>query len=248
MSSASVGFHCPECTRTGKQKVYTRANWSDALHQPLVARVLIAMNAAENVAGLASQSTNAMAGRGGFAIDGGLIAFKVADGEWWRIITAGFLHAGLLHLAFNMLALWNLSSLLEGTLGRSRFLAVYAVSLITGSLGVLLLSPDALTVGASGAVFGLMGALVIAQRARGLDPWSSGIGTVIGLNLLITFTIPGISIGGHLGGLAGGLLSGWILLDLGPRLKQQPWLPLAIVGAVGVAAFAACLVVAEGAV
>ena len=113
MSSASVGFHCPECTRTGKQKVYTRANWSDAIHRPLVARVLIAINVAVFVAGLAAQSNNAVAGRGGFALDGGLFGPAVADGEWWRIVTAGFLHAGLLHLGFNMLALWNLSSLLE---------------------------------------------------------------------------------------------------------------------------------------
>ena len=247
MHTASVGFHCPECTRTGKQKVYTRANWSDALHRPTVARVLIAMNVAVFVAGLVSESRNAVAGRGGFALDGGLFGPAVADGEWYRIVTAGFLHAGLMHLGFNMLALWNLASVLEGALGRARFIAVYFVSLLTGSLGVLLLSPDDLTVGASGAVFGLMGALVIAQRARGIDPWSSGLGSIIGINLMITFLIPGISIGGHLGGLAGGLLTGWILLDAGPRLVKQPWAPLAVVGAIGAAAFVGCLVAAQAA-
>jgi membrane associated rhomboid family serine protease len=248
MSTASVGFHCPECARTGRQKVLTRANWSDAARRPAVARVLIGANVAVFVAGLVSTSNNAVAGRGGFVLDGGLLARDVADGEWWRIVTAGFLHAGLLHLLFNMLALFNLASLLEPVLGPVRFVAVYLVSLLTGSFGVLLLSPDARTVGASGAVFGLMGAVVIAQRARGLDPWSSGIGGVIGINLLITFLIPGISIGGHLGGLAGGLLTGWVLLDLGPRVLKNPsWAPVAVVAGIGVAAFVGCLAVASAA-
>lgn len=243
MSTASVGFHCPECARSGRQKVYTRANWSDAMRRPVVGRALIAANVAVFVAGLASQSRNAVAGRGGFIADGGLFGPAVESGEWWRIVTAGFLHAGLLHLLFNMLALFNLAAILEPALGRARLVAVYAVSLLTGSLGVLVLSPDALTVGASGAVFGLMGGLVVAQRARGMDPWSSGIGTVIALNLFITFTIPGISIGGHIGGLVGGLVCTWILLDAGPRAFKQPWAPLAAVGALGVAAFVASLLV-----
>lgn len=243
MSTASVGFHCPECARSGRQKVYTRANWSDAMRRPVVGRALIAANVAVFVAGIASQSRNAVAGRGGFIADGGLFGPAVESGEWWRIVTAGFLHAGLLHLLFNMLALFNLAAILEPALGRARLVAVYAVSLLTGSLGVLVLSPDALTVGASGAVFGLMGALVVAQRARGMDPWSSGIGTVIALNLFITFTIPGISIGGHIGGLVGGLVCTWILLDAGPRAFKQPWAPLAAVGALGVAAFVASLLV-----
>lgn len=243
MSTASVGFHCPECARSGRQKVYTRANWSDAMRRPFVGQALIAINVAVFVAGLASQSRNAVAGRGGFIVDGGLLGAAVDAGDWWRVVTAGFLHAGLLHLLFNMLALFNLATILEPALGRARFVAVYVVSLLTGSLGVLVLSPDALTVGASGAVFGLMGALVVAQRARGIDPWSSGIGTVIALNLFITFTIPGISIGGHIGGLIGGLVCTWILLEGGPRAFKQPWVPLAAVGALGVAAFVGSLVV-----
>jgi membrane associated rhomboid family serine protease len=248
MSTASVGFHCPECAKSGRQKVLTRANWSDAARSPNVARVLIAANVAVFVAGLLSTSSNAVAGRGGFALDGGLLARDVADGEWWRVITAGFLHAGMLHLLFNMLALFNLASMLEPALGAVRFVAVYFVSMLTGSFGVLLLSPDARTVGASGAVFGLMGAAVVAQRARGIDPWSSGLGGVIGINLLITFLIPGISIGGHLGGLAGGMLAGWVLLELGPSaLKKPTWAPVAVLAGIGVAAFVGCLVVATAA-
>jgi membrane associated rhomboid family serine protease len=243
MATASVGFHCPECARTGRQKVYTGAAIR-AMNRPVVAQVLIAANAVVFVLGLADSARNAMAGRGGFAVDGGLFGPAVAAGEWWRIVTSGFLHAGMIHLLFNMLALYNLAMVLEPALGRARFVAVYATSLLTGSFGVLLLSPNSLTVGASGAVFGLMGALVVAQRARGIDPFASGLGGLIGINLLITFTIPGISIGGHVGGLLGGLVSGWILLELGPRSLRQPWAPLALVAALGAAAFAGSLAIA----
>jgi membrane associated rhomboid family serine protease len=187
---------------------------------------------------LANESQNAVAGRGGFIVDGGLLGREVAGGEWWRIVTSGFLHAGLMHLLFNMLALYNLGRILEPTIGRVRFAVLYATSLLAGSFGVLILSPDALTVGASGAVFGLMGALVAAQRATGVDPWSSGVGGLIGINLLITFTIPGISIGGHVGGLVGGLVAGWVLVDAGPQAFRQRWAPTALVAVLGAAAFA----------
>jgi membrane associated rhomboid family serine protease len=241
MNSASVGFHCPECSRSGKQKVYTRANIA-ALNRPLLTQVLIGLNAVVFVAGLANSSRNALAGRGGFIDDGGLAAFFVEQGEWWRIITSGFLHAGLMHLAFNMLALWNLGQVLEPALGRLRFGAVYATSLLTGSLGVLLLSPDALTVGASGAVFGLMGALFVVMHSRGIDPFATGLGWIIGLNLLITFTVPNISIGGHLGGLAGGAASALVLTRGAKQIGTQQ--AVAAVVAIGAAAFAASLVVA----
>jgi membrane associated rhomboid family serine protease len=241
MHQASVGFHCPECTKAGKQKVYTRANLQ-VLNRPLLTQVVIGINAAVFLAGVASESGDAFAGRGGFALDGGLFGPLVADGEWYRIITAGFLHAGLLHLGFNMFLLFQLGSMLEPALGRLRFGATYLVSLLTGSLGVLLLSPNSLTVGASGAVFGLMGLMFVAQRARGLDPWSSGIGSTIGINLLITFTIPGISIGGHVGGLVGGLACGWLLYEGSQTMGKQQ--ALAAVVALGAAAAVGCILVA----
>ncbi len=254
MSTASVGFHCPECARSGRQKVYTRATLDRTFNRPLVTLGLIVVNAAVFVAGLAYESGSGLA-RAGLERVGGLLGETqffgdvglvrgVADGDWWRIVTSGFLHANEIHLLFNMLALYNLGRLMEPALGRARFATIYGVSLLTGSFGVLLLSPDELTVGASGAVFGLMGALVVAQQARGIDPWSSGIGMVIGINLLITFTLPQISIGGHVGGLAGGLLSGWVLLDAGPRAFGQPWAPVAAAAALGVAAAGGCFVVA----
>jgi membrane associated rhomboid family serine protease len=137
----------------------------------------------------------------------------VAEGEWWRIITGGFLHANLLHLAFNMYALYIVGGAMERVVGWPRFLTIYMVSLLGGSAGALLTTdPFIPTVGASGAIFGLFGAFVFLQMSRGMNPMQGGIGPTILLNLLITFAIPGISKGGHIGGLVAGLICGYILL------------------------------------
>lgn len=144
----------------------------------------------------------------------GQVVGGVAGGELYRLLTGGFLHAGLLHLGFNMWVLWILGSQLEPALGRVRFAGLYVSSLLAGSMGVMLTEPLAATVGASGAVFGLMGAAFALQHARGINPWKSGVGGLILLNVLITFAVPGISIGGHLGGLAGGAAVGWTLVQL----------------------------------
>jgi membrane associated rhomboid family serine protease len=234
MTTASVGFHCPECSRSGRQQVYTKGA-IDRLNRPVLTQAIIGLNALVFVAGVVNSSRNAFSGRGGFIGDGGLFGPAVADGEWYRLVTSGFLHAGLLHLGLNMYLLYLLGSALEPAFGRARFAAVYATSLLCGSLGVMVLDPNALTVGASGAVFGLMGAMFLAYRARGIDPWSSGIGATIGINLLFTFTIPGISIGGHVGGLLGGLASAWLLLDGSRSVGSRQ--ALGAVVALGVAAF-----------
>jgi membrane associated rhomboid family serine protease len=173
--------------------------------------------------------------------DLGLFGPAVADGEWWRIVTSGFLHFGILHLAFNMLLLWWLGQMLEPSLGRVRYVLAYAVSLLAGSLGALLLDPDALTGGASGAVFGLMAAAVLLLRRRGVDPMQSGLGGLLVINLLLTFLRPGISIGGHLGGLVGGALAALLL----GALEDRPWwLSSAALVVLGGAVAGGCLWVA----
>ncbi|RMH71365.1 MAG: rhomboid family intramembrane serine protease, partial [Actinomyces sp.] len=144
------------------------------------------------------------------------------------------LHDGLIHLAFNMWALWILGSQLERVLGRARFTGLYVGSLLAGAFGVLLVSPDVPTVGASGAVFGLMGAALMVQRAAGIDPWSSGLGAVIAVNLLITFAVPRISLGGHLGGLLGGVILGAVLVE-SLRRRWDTGVTLAVTAAVAVA-------------
>ena len=137
-------------------------------------------------------------------LDLGLLGSLVADGEWYRLVTSGFTHAGLLHLAFNSIVIWQFGSLLEPAIGKPRFVALYLASLLAGAAGALVLSPDSLTVGASGAAFGLVGAAAVGLHRRGINIWSSGIGMMLVINLVITFAVPGISVGGHLGGLAAG--------------------------------------------
>ena len=238
MNTASVGFHCPECAKSGKQKVYTKSAIA-RLNRPMATLSIIGVNVAVFVAGVIYSSRNALSGEGGFIVDGGLYGPSVADGEWYRLVTSGFLHAGLVHLGLNMYLLYILGSSLEPALGRARFLAVYFASLLSGSLGVIVLQPEALTVGASGAVFGLMGALFVFARIRGIDPWSSGIGSLIVINLIFTFAIPGISIGGHLGGLLGGAASAFLLEGTRTLAPKQ-----ALAAVVGLAAAAFGLAIA----
>ena len=162
----------------------------------------------------------------------------VAAGECWRLVTSGFLHdpRNPLHLGFNMYVLYWLGTMLEPVLGHARASSGSTSPRCSpGSLGALLLTdPSAATIGASGAVFGLMAAAFVMQRARGINPMQSGIGPVILLNLGITFLIPGISIGGHLGGLAGGALAALAIDNLGakrrgragagaPRARRSRW-------------------------
>jgi membrane associated rhomboid family serine protease len=234
MTTTSVGMRCPECSRQTTQ-VRRIATTSD---RPVVTTIIIAVNILVFF-GMSSSSGGSFGSAGGslfrqFALDGP----DVANGEWWRLITSGFMHSGLLHIGFNMYILWFLGNLLEPSLGPVRFGALYLASLLSGSFGALLLSPNAVTVGASGAVFGLMGAAFVLHRAQGINPMQSGIGPLILLNLGISL-IPGlnISIGGHLGGLVGGALAA-LLMELAARQRRGVVLPVvacALVGAVAVA-------------
>ncbi len=229
MTPASVGFHCPECTRSGSQRVYTAGSLRT---RPLVTSALIAMNLAVFVL---TRGTSGESWQLGLlpidpqqSADFGMFEPLVADGEWYRVFTSGFLHADLLHLGFNMAMLWILGSQLEPAVGRLRFALLYLAGLVGGSFGVVLVSQTALTVGASGAVFGLMGAAIAGQRANGTSPWDSGLGGLLMINLVFTFAIPGISIGGHLGGLAGGYLAGLTLFEFAPRTASKWVAPLTL--------------------
>lgn len=134
----------------------------------------------------------------------------VAAGQWYRVLTSGFLHANLIHIGFNGYLLYQLGRMLEVPLGSSRLLAVYLAGLFGGSAGALLLSYNALTIGASGAVFGLMGAAMVGLRRAGVNPWTSQIGALVLLNLVFTFVISNVSVGGHLGGLLAGAAAGLV--------------------------------------
>jgi membrane associated rhomboid family serine protease len=239
MTPTPVGMRCPECSRQ-KTKVRTAATLT---RDPQLTYVLIAINVIAFVAMAASGG--GINGRGGSVYTNGALYGPAVDaGDWWRIITAGFLHSGLLHIAFNMYFLYFLGTLLEPEIGKLRFGIIYFVSLVGGSFGALLLSPDAVTVGASGAVFGLMAAGILAMRARGIDPMQSGLGVTLLLNLGITFLIPNISIGGHLGGLVAGGIVGYLLFDVADRRRSSTTPVLAACLVLGVALAVGCIAVA----
>ena len=244
MHQASVGFHCPECTsESGSRPMTVRPRMAMSGSQPVVTRVFLGLN------GLAFLYSVVLSGsaRGitridqGVLIDGGLFArawfreggvvkwIGVDTGEYYRLVTSAFLHDGMFHLAFNMYALWLLGMLLEAGFGKARFLSLYVVSMLGGAFGVLLLSPNSPTVGASGAVFGLMGAMVLVQRAIGGNVWRSPLAMVLMLNLVFTLVIPRVSIGGHLGGLAAGAVLGAAMLAF-ERRNVGSWATVALGG------------------
>jgi membrane associated rhomboid family serine protease len=205
MTSTPVGMRCPECARE-RTKVH-RSPSGIATGAAPVTFALIAINVSAYLAEMLGGGSSAIEGGGSVIRDFGLFGPAVENGDWYRIVTGGFLHAGLIHLGFNMLALYFLGTLLESGIGSWRFAALYFVALLGGSFGALLLDPREFTVGASGAVFGLMAAGFFVARNRGLDDLASQIGFFVIINLVFTFSIPNISIGGHLGGLAAGALA-----------------------------------------
>ena len=218
MVQASVGYQCPDCTHARPQKVVSgAAAFGRGGADVIVGKVLIGINVAAYVL-MVLVGGSANSPQGAIFEQGGTWAGGIAYGDWWRVVTGGFLHATPLHLLMNMFLLWLLAKELEPALGHLRFGLVYAVSLVGGSLGVILLQPDTIAVGASGAIFGLLGALVVLQLRARQNPWNTGVGGLLAINLVITFLIPGISIGGHIGGMVAGALAGLIVTPAqGPR-------------------------------
>jgi membrane associated rhomboid family serine protease len=211
MRSASVGFQCPDDVAAGAKSVRpARTAFGGRLSGDTsrVTIALIGLNLAAHVVGL-------LVGGGDLPLRFGNLAGPafigpdevggVADGEYYRLVTAAFLHAGLLHLALNMFALASLGPVLESALGRVRFLALYLLSALGGStLSFLLSDRTDVGVGASGAIFGLFGAFYVVARKLGGDTRS--ILTLLLINLVITFAVPFIDWRAHLGGLITGTL------------------------------------------
>jgi membrane associated rhomboid family serine protease len=246
MTPTPVGMRCPECMRQRTRVTTGTSAFGGSVRAPATF-VLIAINVAVFLAEIGA-GAGGLNGTGGSIInDYGLRGTAVAGGEWYRLLTGGFLHAGLLHVGFNMFALYFLGRLLEPAIGTLRFVFLYMASLFAGSLGALLLSgPHELTVGASGAIFGIFGAAFVVARGRGLNAIATEIGFVLVFNLALTFGVAGISIGGHLGGLAAGIFCALVIIAgergmLGPR--HLP-VELAVMAAVAVGSIGAALAVA----
>jgi membrane associated rhomboid family serine protease len=245
---APVGQHCIDCVRAASAAV-------PGLPTGRTPATRVALGAILVVAVIALVDRDALFARFG------LVPLLVGRGEWWRLLTGSLLHAGLLHLGFNALLLWRLGEGLERMLGSARAAVLIAAGAAGGSLGVVAMawitvvtplpaiplvgpllatSPASLTVGASGAVFGLMGATMAHQREAGIDPWRTDIGSLVALNLVLTFVVPAISIGGHVGGLAAGFAAGSMLAGVPrtdtDRRRRTLWAAIALAVASFVAA------------
>jgi membrane associated rhomboid family serine protease len=237
-------MRCPECANQTTQ--VRRLETGISMGRSPATFVLIAINVAAFVAEVAAGAnfSAGIGGGGGPAVhDFGINGPQIADGDFWRLLTGGFLHLGLLHIAFNMYALYILGGILEPSLGTPRFVALYFASLFAGSAGALIADPHSTTVGASGAIFGLMAAAFIIAHRRGLGDLAQQIGFFIVINLVFSFSVSGISIGGHLGGLAGGALAAFVIIA-GERRPGRLALELAAMIALSAAAIALGLAVA----
>jgi membrane associated rhomboid family serine protease len=230
MTSTSVGMRCPECARqTTKVRVGQAAFATTAGKMPAT-YALIGINVVVFLIELVGGGSGGFSGGGSVIHDAGLRGPDIANGDWWRVISGGFLHAGFLHLLLNMYVLDIAGRILEPGIGTPRFLGIYFVSLVAGSLGALIVDPNTVTVGASGAIFGLMAAVIVVARGRGVDELAQQFGLFVVLNLVLTFSISGISVGGHIGGLVGGLVAAALVIFVERRMSGRPGYTLEIAG------------------
>ena len=250
MTFGPVGIRCPEHSGKpqGAKRVVQGVQRRSVRSPGMVTSALIAINVGIYLAQLAGGAP--VSANGGWIFEHGALFMEgidssgnvvgLAHGEWWRLITAAFLHYGPIHLGMNMLAVWWIGRPLEDALGPLRFALLYVVSGLAGSAGALIASPNAVTVGASGAIFGILGAAIVLERQRTYVLGGSAI-TLLVLNLAFTFAVPNISIGGHLGGLAGGALAILALSRFGQRsavYSRNDLVSLASLVAIGVVSVA----------
>ncbi|MEU2035244.1 rhomboid family intramembrane serine protease [Nocardia amamiensis] len=244
---AAVGQHCVDCLRQDQRSVPPVRTVSGApaarSSTPTVTYALIAINVVI-YAITAAQAKSLMDNQRGSALflDWVLFAPAVADGQWWRVVGSGFLHYGPIHLLVNMFALYIVGRDTELVLGRLRYLAVYLVSLLGGAAGVMLFAQNSLTAGASGAVYGLFGAITVILIRLRQSPNQMLI--IIGINVFISLSLPGISLWGHLGGLAAGTLAtlgilflpGWLRVKSQESARLVGWVAVAVVAVAALAA------------
>ncbi len=214
MTPTPVGMRCPECA--SQRTRVTRGvpgPGATALGRFPATAVLIAINVVVFLFEIAGGSGGLSPEVIPLINEFGLRGFSIAHGEWYRLITSGFLHVNLIHIGFNMFILFILGRLLEPAIGTPRFLALYFASLLAGSFGALALTNQfEVTVGASGAIFGVLVATVLVARQRGSNQIATELGLLLIINLVLSFSVSHISVGGHLGGLVGGAVCALVIL------------------------------------
>ena len=223
MTQASVGFHCPECLRSGGQKVVRARDIGTA--KPPVTVALIVINAAIHLL-----APNVTIDELPLEFQGLLFGPLVQEGEWWRLITSGFFHADLFHIGFNMFLLWTLGQGLERALGPVRFGLIYLAGLLGGSLAVTIFQFETPTLGASGAVLGLAAAYVPLLWSQGRSIRETPLGGLVILNLVLPLLSPRISFWGHAGGVAFGFAASWLLMNLPERYRKSTSASAAVLG------------------
>ncbi|CAN5765954.1 rhomboid family intramembrane serine protease [soil metagenome] len=234
MRPASVGFHCPQCVSAAESGQRTARKVAGGRVPAAPGRATLALigaNLAVFVLVLGTGGSASEVYQQSFMLTDSRPLFGltgVDDGAWWRLLTSAFLHLQVLHIAFNMFALYVLGPPLERLVGQLRMVGIYLTTGLAGSVAVLWLGdPRIPTVGASGAVFGIFGAAIVLMRSRGYD--ISSLAMVLGINLVITFAVPNISWQAHLGGLLVGMALGAVLAYT-PRPRRRVAHPVAFVG------------------
>jgi membrane associated rhomboid family serine protease len=251
MTPTPVGMRCPECAR---ERTRVQRGVRSGPVVPRATQVLIALNVIVFLVETAAGAPLGGGGGGWIWNHGVLLGPPLTSHnpygppfngthEYWRLLTGGFLHDGILHIGINMLSLYFVGTALEPAIGRRNLVVIYLVSLLAASFGSLLFQPDSPTIGASGAIFGIFGALIVVARYRGIPFWQSGLGFILIVNLIFSLSVAGISIGGHLGGLVAGLITGWLVLEFDER-RRMPAVAMLGCAAVAVASIIAALVVA----
>jgi membrane associated rhomboid family serine protease len=234
---ATVGSHCWECIKAARPPTKERVRRSLSAQPMIATQVLIAINVAVF---LFTDGFNGNVSNPQLQKYGAVTLF-IAQGDWWRLVTSGFIHFGIEHIAFNMLALYFVGRVLEPAIGPWRFGAIYFATLLAGSLGAMLLEgPLVLGGGASGAVFGVAAAATVIMARRGIKFWDTGFGPLLLINLAFDLFIAGISIGAHIGGLVGGAILGYVIIETAGKRHGSALLYLAAF-AVAAVSFAAAI-------
>ena len=239
---AAVGSHCLDCAKAARPDVQTRVRLANsriltpATYSLIGANVLVfvwmvLLNPDTLSASITQQHAD-------LALNRTIVHYTH---EWYRFVTSGFIHFGIIHVMFNMILLIQLGNLIEREIGSWRFTLIFFASLLGGSFGVLLMDGTSIqfTGGASGAVFGLLGAAAVGLHRRGVNVFTTGIGMTLLLNIVFTLSISGVSVGGHFGGVIAGAICGWFVLAP-PWRPQATWIPWGVPALVAGVCLAGC--------